>query len=222
MENIYEFFFTLFSPLCHQITERSFQSFDGHQFFVCARDTGTYLGFLFSFTLYFYNKDKFKAPISFILVLFFLHLLLFGLDGVTSYAGLRETTNFIRYFTGFYLGFFLGVILQYVKIFITKPENIAILDIKKSLLITFFLEIYCTFLFFITLFLIKYLLYLLAFAIIFYVYQIVNVILSLFFFNYEKKHYYYLALAIIFIVFFSSMLLAGTFKINMVEKLYHK
>ncbi|MCS6956023.1 MAG: DUF2085 domain-containing protein [Candidatus Calescibacterium sp.] len=221
MEKIYDFFFTIFSPFCHQITERSFQSFDGYQFFVCSRDTGTYLGFLLSYTLYFYNKSGFRLPIIPIAILFFVHLLIFGLDGVSSYAGWRETNNLIRYFTGFYLGFFLGIVFQYVEFFLFKPSNISYHFKRNEYFYKpLMLEIYCSLLFTITFVSISYLLYLTVFAIIFYVYKIVKLILNvLFMFN--RGFYYYLAFFLVFVIFWVSVFITGIYKINVVHKLYH-
>ena len=226
MERIYDFFFSLFGPLCHQITERSFQSFDGKQFFVCARDTGTYFGFLFSFVFTFLfnrvTKTRFKIPIITSTILFFLHLGMFGIDGVSSYAGWRETNNFIRYFTGFYLGFFLGLIFQYVEFFLrdkvlSLQEKNSPLNIFKNLII---LELSSTLFFFPTLLSIKYLLYLLPISVVFYIYMLFRLISDLVFFKY-KNFYYYLILFIVFLLIIGSILIAGLHKINLVHKLYH-
>lgn len=221
MDYLYDFFFSLAGPLCHQITERSFQSFDGKQFFVCARDTGTYLGFFFSFLLSYkkFYKKEFNIPIVPIAILFLFHLFLFGLDGVSSYAGWRETNNFIRYFTGFYVGFFLGIIFQYVEKFF---EGRIEINEKKSelIVIPFLLEIFATLLFFITLVSIKYLLYLLAFAIIFYIYKLIRLIVGIFFLH-NRNFYYYLTIFTVFLLFLGSIFIAGVYKINIVRSFYH-
>ncbi|MFN3995378.1 MAG: DUF2085 domain-containing protein [bacterium] len=204
------------------MTERSFHSFDGKQFFVCARDTGTYLGFLFSFIFYALKKEKFEFNLIPAVILFFFHLVLFGLDGVSSYAKWRETNNFIRYFTGFYVGFFLGIIFQYVeKIF---HQNAQILHnkglYKRYIWEAFFLEIFATILFIVTFVFMKYLLYLLAFAIIFYIYKLVKLVISFLFFN-NKTAYYYLAMFITLLLFFGAVFVSGIYKINMIQKFYH-
>lgn len=217
-ERVYDFLFILFSPLCHQITERSFQSFDGLQFFVCARDTGTYLGFLFSFIMY--KKNKFEIPIFPLVILFFIHLLLFGLDGLTSYMHIRETNNFIRYFTGFYFGFFLGLIFQYLEFFLFKPSQI-VSGFKKyeGIHKAIFVEFLCSILFVVTLLLMKYLLYLLVIAIFFYMYKLVGLILRVFFMS-EGRLWYYLAFSLIFILIFSLVFSVGINKIHIVHKFY--
>jgi uncharacterized membrane protein len=93
---------------CHQIPERSFES-GGLLFPVCARDTGIYLGFLCAllaaFVIYVRSprKPAELPPVPYLVVLA-LFVVPMAFDGVTSYLGLRPTTNTIRYVTGFLAG----------------------------------------------------------------------------------------------------------------------
>ena len=114
--NVYDLIMWLYTGLCHQIPSRSF-FWRGHQFPICARDTGTYLGFLITHILFLrvpFLRRKLK-PLTQNVVIAWISLILaiipFGIDGVTSYLGLRETTNFIRLATGLLVGGALGLII---------------------------------------------------------------------------------------------------------------
>ncbi len=93
--------------LCHQLPERSF--FGGSiQLPVCARDTGIYIGFVMAFlVLRLVDRGRRSSeppPLSSTLVLIAL-IGVMALDGLTSYMGVRETTNAIRLATGLAAGF---------------------------------------------------------------------------------------------------------------------
>jgi uncharacterized membrane protein len=103
--------------VCHQISERTI-FIDGKQLPVCARDTGLYLGSLISLLFILLTKRRKSTtiptlPLSLSFVFFFF---LMGLDALTSYTGLRNTTNNIRLITGLLSGlgfpFFLYPILR--------------------------------------------------------------------------------------------------------------
>ncbi len=95
--------------LCHQLPERSL--FGGaHQLPVCARDTGIYVGFALSILLISLLERRRRpsemppwplivAGVGFVVAM--------GVDAVTSYAGVRETTNTLRVLTGTMTGFAL-------------------------------------------------------------------------------------------------------------------
>lgn len=93
--------------LCHQLPERSYVA-GGIQASVCVRDTGIYLGFMAALILIWLlhrgeRPSDFPRPHVWIAMGIF--VLLMGYDGVTSYAGLRATTNEIRLITGLGVGF---------------------------------------------------------------------------------------------------------------------
>lgn len=99
--------------LCHQLPERSFFAM-GHQFPVCARDTGMYLGFIVSFALIVLldrGRRRSGLPPRHLMVVGLLLFASMVFDGVTSYAGLRETTNTIRFLTGFGAGYALPLVV---------------------------------------------------------------------------------------------------------------
>lgn len=97
---------------CHQVPSRSFEA-GGLIFSTCARDTGIYLGFAFTILVAFilyarYEKKPGDLPPGKYVIVLILLLLPMALDGGTSYLGLRETTNAIRYITGFCAGIAAG------------------------------------------------------------------------------------------------------------------
>jgi len=99
--------------LCHQLPERSFTA-GGVQLPVCARDTGIYLGFAVAFlviTLLERRRRASEPPAAWVLALAGLMVAAMGVDGLTSYLGLRETTNDLRLATGLAAGFGLAVIV---------------------------------------------------------------------------------------------------------------
>ncbi len=99
--------------LCHQLPERSFFA-GGVQLPVCARDTGIYLGFAMAVLVIALLERRRRAtepPPVWVLVLAALMVGAMAADGLTSYMGLRETTNSLRLATGLAAGFGLAVIV---------------------------------------------------------------------------------------------------------------
>ncbi|MDR2672548.1 MAG: DUF2085 domain-containing protein [Coriobacteriales bacterium] len=99
---------------CHQFTSRSFEA-GGLYFGVCARDTGIFLGLfitaLIICTVFVHRNAKFGGmPSPSVVVCSILLIMPMALDGLSSYTGLRETTNFIRYITGYLCGIGVGMV----------------------------------------------------------------------------------------------------------------
>jgi len=99
--------------LCHQLPERSFFG-GGVQVPVCARDTGIYVGFLLSLIVIsiIHRGDRpreFPAPAGWAAIGLMIGVM--GFDGVTSYAGIRTTTNDLRLITGLLAGYAIGAML---------------------------------------------------------------------------------------------------------------
>lgn len=97
--------------LCHQLPERSFFA-DGVQLPVCARDTGIYLGFIVSLVLLAWihrgeRPRELPGIRGFGLAVALMAFMAW--DGVTSYAGVRETTNLMRLLTGTGAGFAMAL-----------------------------------------------------------------------------------------------------------------
>jgi uncharacterized membrane protein len=99
--------------LCHQLPERSF--FGGaYQVPVCARDTGIYLGFVVSLWLVAVASRGTKPselPPWPVLALAAAFVGVMALDGITSYANLRTTTNDVRLVTGLLAGWALPALV---------------------------------------------------------------------------------------------------------------
>ena len=102
--------------LCHQLPERTLQS-GGFYFTVCARDTGIHIGFAAALLVAavqfaWYRRRGQLVPADLppvpILIILALSIIPLAWDGLTSYLGLRETTNLIRYLTGMCCGVALG------------------------------------------------------------------------------------------------------------------
>jgi uncharacterized membrane protein len=91
--------------LCHQIPERSFFINDWQLPF-CARDTGTFLGFLvvISFFLVQRRYRRVMLPDKAILALSVAGLAFYAFDGTSSYLGFRSTANDLRLLSGLAFG----------------------------------------------------------------------------------------------------------------------
>lgn len=99
--------------LCHQLPERSFFG-GGLQVPVCARDTGIYVGFMLSLVvLAILHRGKrpsgMPTPATWVVALVLVAFMAW--DGITSYAGLRVTTNALRLLTGLATGYAVTVFL---------------------------------------------------------------------------------------------------------------
>lgn len=95
--------------LCHQLPDRSLFA-GGFQLPVCARDTGIYAGFALSLlviVLLERGRRPTEIPRPWLVAIGALFLGAMALDGVSSYAGWRTTTNDLRLLTGLLAGYAL-------------------------------------------------------------------------------------------------------------------
>ena len=100
--------------ICHQIPERSF-FIKGHQFPVCARCTGFYTGLVAYLIANHFYKHSYDLNMLFISMILMIPV---AIDGLTQYFGPRESTNTLRFITGFIGGvgliIFLKIIIRWV------------------------------------------------------------------------------------------------------------
>ena len=136
MQVISELFSTIGMGLCHRFPERSF-AYGGIQFPVCARDTGMYLGIIAGLiVLYLLYRREHRTefpPLATLLIL----LVLMGtlaFDGVSSYAGLRESNNMLRLATGMAGGFALAGMLYPIinDSILPNPQRKRVLDTPSA------------------------------------------------------------------------------------------
>jgi len=105
MDTLERFFDLAGSLICHQLPSRSLYA-GTHQLPVCARDMGIYVG-IFTAALFIALFRRFSAqrpPRISTSVLFCLMMFPMILDGILSYAGIMESNNVVRVFTGFMFG----------------------------------------------------------------------------------------------------------------------
>jgi uncharacterized membrane protein len=94
--------YSLFSYMCHQISERSFH-LEGEQFGVCSRCFGVYLGLFAGFVIYpIWRHLQDIEPIPRIWL--FLSLVPIGIDWSLGVFGIWENTHLSRLLTGMILG----------------------------------------------------------------------------------------------------------------------
>jgi uncharacterized membrane protein len=94
--------------ICHRIPERSF-FIKGHQFPVCARCTGFYTGLIVYLILHVFYKHPYDLRVFIMSMTLMIPV---AIDGVTQYFGPRESTNTIRFITGFAGGIGLIIFLK--------------------------------------------------------------------------------------------------------------
>lgn len=109
-----------YSPVCHQISEKSFELFGTH-LLVCARCTGIYLGAFFMIAL-----TLFKKPSSFNLNLkwFVIPSALLLIDVLASTAGIYSYSKLSAFGSGIFFGFVvLNFIQQGLRLTLTERKN---------------------------------------------------------------------------------------------------
>ncbi len=99
--------------LCHQLPARTLAA-GGYLLPVCARDTGIYLGFVVAVAvaaLLDRGRHRSGMPAAWLMGLGLAAVAWLGWDGVSSYLGLRPTTNLLRLATGTGTGFALALVM---------------------------------------------------------------------------------------------------------------
>lgn len=95
------------ASLCHRKEERSFHTED-HQSIVCTRCSSIYIGFLLTF-IFLLAYGFYYSRISILYSLFL--LIPISIDGLSQAFEVRESTNYLRIFTGLLLGSSFSLLL---------------------------------------------------------------------------------------------------------------
>ena len=105
---------SIFDYICHRRPERSF-FYKGRQFPVCARCTGFYTGLMIYLIVNLFYKHPYDWNMLFISMVLMVPV---AIDGFTQYFGPRESTNTLRFITGFIGGIgliiFLKIIIRWI------------------------------------------------------------------------------------------------------------
>jgi uncharacterized membrane protein len=98
--------------ICHQLPERSLQ-YGGRALPVCARDTGLFVGFTvcLAVLLLAHRRSAPRYPTWPKILVLAIFILPTFFDAVTSYAGLRESSNAVRLVTGAFAGTCVAALL---------------------------------------------------------------------------------------------------------------
>ncbi len=99
------------SYICHQLPSHSL-FINGNQLFVASRDTGIYLGILFTLLWVYWKKEYKNSNINFWVLM--LLVLPMALDGTSQLIGLWGGVNWLRAATGLLSGIGIGYLLPIV------------------------------------------------------------------------------------------------------------
>lgn len=106
------FLWNLGYAMCHQLPARSY-FYGGYQMPVCARDMGIYLGFLVAFS-YWMLRGRWRAHLRPDWIVFgaaIAGVLAYAADALSSYLGLRDTSNALRLASGLLMGASIAILL---------------------------------------------------------------------------------------------------------------
>jgi len=131
MVGYYEFFNGFLKKICHQYPSRCFYIF-GSNVGLCVRCFSIYTAILIFTIFYVYWEFKLKLISRFI----FASILAIPImaDGITQYAHLRISTNFLRFVTGTMSGFAVSIVLipLYMNIMIKFFNNLTSIMNRKE------------------------------------------------------------------------------------------
>lgn len=96
--------------ICHQQADRILQ-FGDNRLFVCARDTGIFVGLFTTVVTFFLAAQRSRYRTSVVNLVAGICIFFFLWDSLTSYLSLRGTTNLLRFLSGFSGGVGLGLLL---------------------------------------------------------------------------------------------------------------
>ncbi len=123
--------------LCHQIPERSY-AFCGETLVACSRCLGIYTGFIFSLMFLIAAYGFFTRGLH--LTWTILLLVPMGIDGLTQLFRMRESSNPIRFFTGYLAGLSVAMVFYSILSINLKHKIISILpDLASFIPLAFML-----------------------------------------------------------------------------------
>lgn len=97
---------------CHRLPDRTFK-LKGHYFPVCSRCTGMYIGMFSFFIFSYFNLVHYSINFT---LLGFLMVIPTAIDGFTQLFGLRESNNYLRFFSGLIGGIGLLILVISFKL----------------------------------------------------------------------------------------------------------
>ena len=100
----------IFKYMCHRKPERSFH-IKNHQFPVCARCSGFYTGLAVYLVLNYIKPHPYNL---WILIFSLAAMIPASVDGLSQYFGPRESTNTLRFITGFFGGIGLIIFFKFI------------------------------------------------------------------------------------------------------------
>lgn len=197
--------------VCHQLPERSF-FIQNNQFPLCARCTGIYIGMLLGLLyLLIRKRDKGNRPPAIkqliVMVICWIPMMV---DGVTSYVGVRDTNNLIRFITGLFFGVFIPVFIILLRNFDAKRNNnIPIIHNSRDMVYMIFILLFAIILLKINHIIIWWLIAPSSVMTILFIYiQVFYIIIKQLFSSIKKKYAYFFAFL------FSSIIMSGLSIIN--------
>ncbi len=132
------------SSVCHQIPSRTLV-IGGIYLPLCGRTAGIYLGFLISAIILFFlfSKDNGLAPL-YVLIIFSLLIASTAIDWALSNLGIYESSNNIRFITGFLAGSSVMAIIFPVfnRQYYQRPEDLKIFKSPIKLIAYFLMLIF--------------------------------------------------------------------------------
>lgn len=119
-----------FSHLCHQMPGRSFHAL-GHQFAVCSRCSGVYIGLLAGLAAYPLLR-RLEDIKPFARIWLFLALIPIGVDWTLGIVGIWENTHLSRFSTGLILGAACAVYIIPALVEIARNTRLGHIMAKES------------------------------------------------------------------------------------------
>ena len=99
--------------ICHQRPDRCF-IINGKPMPLCARCIGVYSGLTVGLVIPIIIPIIYSIDVNILFFILIISLTPLALDGVTQLIKIRESNNYLRFFTGFLAGMFLGIVFNWL------------------------------------------------------------------------------------------------------------